>query len=120
MATSGGFAIEPQNKRIDKYILSQSNSKKPKICFIGTASGDSKNFIQRFYNFFKKEDCVPGHLDLFRGNVIDIENFILNQDILYVGGGNSRNMLAIWKDRGVDKIIRKAYTKGILMSGIGD
>ena len=118
IATSGGFAIEPRNKRIDKYILSQVNSKTPKICFIGTASGDSKNYINRYYHFFKNEKCIPNHLDLFRGNIINIEKFLLDQDIIYVGGGNSRNMLSIWKDRGLDKILGMAYNKGVLMCGI--
>ena len=118
IATSGGFAIEPRNKRLDKYILSQSNSKNPKICFIGTASGDSQNFIKRFYNFFKKENCRPSHLQLFKGNVEDIESYILNQDIIYVGGGNTKNMLAIWRDWGIDETLKKAYEKGVLMTGI--
>jgi len=118
IATSGGFAIEPRNRRIDKYILSQAIAEKPKICFIGTASGDSKHYIERFYKFFAKENCTPNHLPLFKGTMVDVESFILSQDILYVGGGNSRNMFAIWKDRGIDQLLRKAYEKGVVMSGI--
>jgi len=90
IATSGGFAIEPRNKRLDRYILSQSSASRPKICFIPTASGDSKNYIQRFFNFFEKENCVPTHLKLFKADVENREDFLLSQDILYVGGGNTK------------------------------
>ena len=114
----GGFSMEPENPLLDKYILSQSKKKNPRICFIGTASGDAKGYIDNFYNFFKKENCIPSHLSLFNGHTAKIESFILSQDILYVGGGNTRNMLVLWKEWGLDKIIRKAYKKGILLCGI--
>ncbi len=118
IATSGGFAIEPRNKRLDRYILSQSNSNNPKICFIPTASGDSENFIHRFYRFFEKEKCIPNHLSLFKGNVLNIREFILDQDIIYVGGGNTKNMLAIWREWSLEPILKKAYNQGILLCGI--
>lgn len=118
IGTSGGFAIEPRNKRIDRYILAQSTASKPKICFIGTASGDSKSYIQRFYNFFNQENCTPSHLPLFKTKIIDREGFLLAQDIIYVGGGNTKNMLAIWRDWGIDKILEKAYHQGVILSGI--
>ena len=118
IATSAGFAIEPRNKRMDRYILAQSPKKRPKICFIGTASGDSSDYIKRFYNFFNKENCQPNHLDLFRGNIVQVEKHILAQDIIYVGGGNTINMLAIWRNRGIDKMLTKAYHQGVLLCGI--
>lgn len=118
IATSGGFSIEPRNKRMDRYILSQVNAQRPKICFIPTASGDSKNYIKRFYNFFEKENCDGSHLSLFKGNIVDFEAHLLHQDIIYVGGGNTKNMLAIWKDWGIDEILKQAYNQGTLLCGI--
>lgn len=114
----GGFAMEPRNKRLDNYILSQSNSSNPKICFVPTASGDSKDYIQRFYRFFDKLDCIPSHLAIFKPTYADFESFLLEQDIIYVGGGNTRNMLLLWKEWGIDKILQKAYTQGILLAGM--
>lgn len=114
----GGFAMEPRNKRLDNYILSQSKSPNPKICFIPTASGDSRDYIQRFYRFFDKQDCVPAHLELFKPIHSDFESFLLEQDIIYVGGGNTRNMLLLWKEWGIDKILQKAYKQGILLAGM--
>ncbi len=114
----GGFSMEPLNPLLDLYILEQVNKKTPKVCFIGTASGDSKDYINRFYQNFKKHDCVPAHLSLFQGHTAEIEKFILEQDILYVGGGNTRNLMALWREWGLDAIIGKAYQKGILLAGI--
>lgn len=110
--------MEPRNKRLDRYILQQAGKATPRICFIGTASGDSKSYIQRFYNCFNALDCVPTHLSLFKPNFDNLETFILSQDIVYVGGGNTRNMLVLWKEWGLDKILKKAYDKGIILSGL--
>lgn len=61
----GGFSMEPRNKRLDTYILAQAISSKPKICFIPTASGDSRNYIERFYRYFNRHTCVTNHLEYF-------------------------------------------------------
>ncbi len=114
----GGFSMEPGNKRLDQYILNQSNKKKPRICLIPTASGDSKGYIKRFYNCFSKMNCAPTHLSLFKPNFDNLESFILNQDIIYVGGGNTRNLLLLWKDWELDKILKKAYKKGVILTGL--
>ena len=114
----GGFSMEPDNPKLDDYILNQCHEALPKICFLGTASGDSEGYIKRFYNSFEKRGCLPSHLSLFKGHTAQIEAFLLNQDIIYVGGGNTRNMLVLWREWGVDSILKNAYHKGIILSGI--
>ncbi|MFA9557130.1 Type 1 glutamine amidotransferase-like domain-containing protein [Evansella sp. AB-rgal1] len=114
----GGFSMEPDNPLLDTYILKQSSKPKPKICFIPTASGDREEYIQNFYTFFLKQDCEPAHLSLFRPHTREIEEFVLEQDIIYVGGGNTKNLLALWKDWNLDSIMRKAYEKGIILAGV--
>ena len=114
----GGFSDEPDNPLLDNYILNQSSEKPPKICFIGTASGDAEPYIENFYKCFETKNCIPNHLSLFAGNTDNIEEFIMEQDILYVGGGNTRNMLVLWKEWGLDSLIKKAYEEGIILSGI--
>ncbi|GGA80488.1 Type 1 glutamine amidotransferase-like domain-containing protein [Ornithinibacillus halotolerans] len=114
----GGFSMEPENPLLDRYILSQSKNENPKICFIPTASGDSDNYITRFYVFFRKENCQPSHLSLFKPPTRDLESFLLEKDIIYVGGGNTRNLLALWKEWGVDTILRKAWEQGTILAGI--
>lgn len=114
----GGFSMEPWNPLLDLYILKQSEKENPKICFIGTASGDSQGYIDRFYSAFSKLNCTPTHLSLFRGHTPDFESLILDQDVLYVGGGNTRNLLTLWRDWGLDLAIRKAYENGTVLAGI--
>lgn len=114
----GGFSMEPENPLLDQYILQQSMKKNPKICFLATASGDSENYICRFYQFFEKQDCQPSHLSLFNPPTRNIESFLLDKDIIYVGGGNTKNLLVLWKEWGLDTILKKAWEQGIILAGI--
>lgn len=114
----GGFSMEPNNPLLDLYILKQAKKVKPEICFIPTASGDSENYISRFYNFFNQQDCKPSHLSLFEPPTRDLEDFILEKDIVYVGGGNTKNLLALWKEWGLDSILRKAWNQGVILAGL--
>ena len=114
----GGFSMEPENPLLDQYILKQAKRSTPKICFLATASGDSENYISRFYQFFEKQDCQPSHLSLFNPPTRDLESFLLEKDIIYVGGGNTKNLLILWQEWGVDTIVRKAWEQGIVLAGI--
>ncbi len=113
----GGFGRAMGNMKIEKYILSLSKSSKPRICFIPTASGDNDLYKLSFYRVFSRLNCFPSHIDFFK-RTIDLEKCILDQDIVYVGGGNTRSMLAIWREWGLDEILKKAYQKGVIMSGV--
>lgn len=115
----GGFSMEPDNPLLDLYILKQAKKAKPKICFIPTASGDSDNYISRYYNFFNQQDCKPSHLSLFEPLTRELESCILEKDIVYVGGGNTKNLLALWKEWGLDAILRKAWDEGVILAGLG-
>ncbi len=112
-----GFAKASEKPLLETYILGQSGRKKPKICFVGTASGDSEGYQRMFYSAFKKLDCVPSHLSLFKPPVGSLEKYALSKDVIYVGGGNTRNLLALWKLWGLDRIMKKAFDKGIVLSG---
>lgn len=114
----GGFSMEPDNPLLDLYILRQSKEKNPKICYIPTASGDSDICISWFYNFFEKRQCRPSHLSLFKPPTRDLEGFVLDKDILYVGGGNTKNLLVLWREWGLDSILMKAWEQGIILAGI--
>lgn len=113
----GGFSMEPENPLLDEYVISCCESEKPTICFLPTASGDSDFLITKFYTAFNKLNCRPKHLPLFR-QPEDLEKEIFESDALYVGGGNTRNMIAIWKSCGLDKILRSAWEKGIVLCGL--
>ncbi|WP_409298342.1 Type 1 glutamine amidotransferase-like domain-containing protein [Peribacillus sp. SCS-26] len=114
----GGFSMEPENPLLDLYILEQAGKKSPSICFIPTASGDSDSYISRFYKAFEAYDCQSSHLSLFKPPSQDLESFVLEKDIIFVGGGNTKNLLALWREWELDRILYKAWDKGIVMSGI--
>ena len=113
----GGFGANPGQGIIEKYILKQTKKKNPKICFIPTATGDNEAYKVNYYSTFTNLDCFPSHLDFFK-RTPDLKELILNQDAIFVGGGNTKSMLAVWREWGLDKILKKAYLKGTVMSGV--
>ena len=113
----GGFGANPGQGIIEKYILKQTKKKNPKICFIPTATGDNEAYKVNFYSTFTNLNCCPSHLDFFK-RTPDLNDLILNQDAIFVGGGNTKSMLAVWKEWGLDKILKKAYREGVVMSGV--
>ena len=113
----GGFGREIKDLKIEKYIVNQSANKSPSICFIPTATGDDTTYIENFYKTFDSLGCKTSHLDFFK-RTIKIKEHIDNQDIIFVGGGNTKSMLAVWKDWGLDNILKNAYENGTIMSGV--
>lgn len=114
-----GFEIE--TLEIDSKIIKLSNKKNPKFLFIPTASLDSTEYIETVKkNFGDKLNCDVSVLYLIneKPSKKDIEDKILSSDIIYVGGGNTLKMMTLWRKHGVDKILKKAYDNGVIMSGI--
>ena len=114
----GGFSMEPKNPLLDDFILGLTGKRRPKICFIGTASGDSDSYIERFHKAMAARKCEASHLGLFKRTHLDAAKFLLQQDVIYVGGGNTFNMLAIWRAHGIDRALRLAWQRGIVLAGI--
>jgi dipeptidase E len=114
----GGFSMEPENPLLDQFILSLARCKRPRVCFLPTASGDSDLYIARFYRAFSQLDCGPTDLQLFERSVADLEPFVLEQDVIYVGGGNTANLLAVWRVHGLDRILRRAWEEGVVLCGL--
>jgi dipeptidase E len=114
----GGFSMEADNSLLDRYILAQSAHQVPRVCFVPTASGDSDRYICRFYDAFTKLNCKPSHLSLFRPPKEGPAWFLQKQDIIYVGGGSSVNMLAIWKAWELEKTLRQAWNAGTILCGL--
>ena len=118
IAIGGGGFGRTQESNLNRTVYFRSNSKKnPKICFIPTATGDLDPYIVNYYSVFSKLDCEPTHISFFK-RTIDLEEHILKQDAIFVGGGNTKSMLAVWRDWGLDLILKKAYQQGIVMSGV--
>ena len=113
----GGFGREIKDLKIEKYIVDQSVAKTPKICFIPTATGDDQAYIDTFYKAFNSLGCKTSHINFFK-RTINLKKHILDQDIIYVGGGNTKSMLAVWREWELDKILFEAYNNKIIMSGV--
>ena len=113
----GGFGRNPGDGVIEQYILDQTGKERPNICFIPTATGDNEAYKVNYYSTFSKLDCNPIHLDFFK-RTPDLEQLIPQQDAIFVGGGNTKSMLAVWKDWNLDKLLKEAYKKGVVMSGV--
>ena len=113
----GGFGREIKDLKIEKYIVDQSVAQTPKICFIPTATGDDQAYIDTFYKAFNSLGCKTSHINFFK-RTINLKKHILDQDIIYVGGGNTKSMLAVWREWELDKILFEAYNNKIIMSGV--
>ena len=116
----GGFTMEPDNPALDDFILTLTPSREPKVLFLPTASGDPNAQISAFRSAFGDRACRPIHLSLFRleQQPWDLRQLLLSQDIVYVGGGSMRNLLAIWREHGIDLLLREAWEQGVVLAGI--
>jgi peptidase E len=121
----GGFSMEPHNPLLDDFILSLAPRTPAKICFVPTASADSAGYVVRFYRAFSGR-ALPTDLTLFDPTVLprqpahtsEIANFLADQEIIYVGGGNTANLLSIWRTHGLDRILYDAWIRGAILCGV--
>jgi peptidase E len=107
---------------LDDYVLSLTGSRRPRVCFLPTASGDADHYVVRFYRRFSAS-CEASHVSLFRrdqgghGVEDDLEAHLLAQHVIYVGGGNVVSMLGVWRAHGLDKVLEAAWQRGIVLCG---
>lgn len=115
----GGFSTDPDGL-LDDWVLERAGKPRPRVCFVPTASGDAPGYVDQFLDAFAGRDCEASVLPLFRRELDDEElrTFLLGQDVVYVGGGNTANLLAVWRVHGVDRLMREAYDRGTLLCGI--
>jgi len=119
VALGGGSFSAPHNSHLlDGYILGLTGAARPRVCFLPTASGDAAGYIEKFYAAYAEQNCEATHLPLFMRQEKDLRSFLLRQHVIYVGGGNTANMLAVWRVHGVEKILKEAYASGIVMCGV--
>lgn len=110
--------MEPENPLLDCFLLQLADLDTPKVCFVPTASGDADSYIVKFYEAFGNGRSIPTHLPLFRRRIDDLRALVFDQDIIYVGGGNTANMLAAWRVHGLDVILREAWQRGVILAGL--
>jgi len=102
---------------LTRYLLGLARRERPRVLFLATASGDGPGYLLTFYQALAGVDCEPSHLALFDRVIDDIDGLVRSQDVVIVGGGNTANMLAIWRVHGVEDALRNAYADGTVLSG---
>ena len=102
---------------LTRYVFDLTGKPRPKILFLPTASGDDAANLLTFYQALAGAPCEPSHLALFHRTVDDVDGLIRGQDVVMVGGGNTANMLAIWRLHGVEDALRKAHANGTILTG---
>src|SRR5262249_41985541 len=107
----GGFLMEPDNPALDLYVLGQAPTVRPTFAFLGTASGDADSNLVKFYRAFPGYQCRPSHLPFFQ-RTPKLRDYLLRQDVFYVGGGNTKSMLAIWREWDLPVLLEEAWQEG--------
>ena len=120
VAMGGNDFGPPDNSLVDEYVIglarAERGRERPRVCFVPTASGDSSDYLAAFYAAFaRRSEAI--HLGLFDRSVADLERFVLDQDVVIVGGGNTANMLAIWRVHGLDRVLARAWEAGVVLGG---
>jgi peptidase E len=126
IATSIGFQADgsdPQNLRPGPLFhlatdLAQSG-RHPRICTIATATGDDSARLAAVHNAFSKLGMVSSHLALFpMPNVPDIREHLMAQDVIWVSGGSTANLLALWRLHGLPLVLRECWEAGVVLAGV--
>jgi dipeptidase E len=117
IAIGGGGFLTGSELGLDRYVLGQSPVATPRIGFIATASGDAASTFLKFYTRFTPLNCRPSHLSFF-DRTPDLEQWVASQDIIYVSGGNTRSMLAVWREWHLPQLLKRAMTNGTILAGI--
>lgn len=118
LAVGGAFGYDNDaGRKFLKVMLRLTRKRKPKILFIGTASGDADYGRIWFYSHLAGVSCVPSVLRLFEPVPADLDSLILSHDAVFVGGGNSQAQLAVWRSFGLDAALKKGWEHGVVLGG---
>ncbi len=113
----GGFGRNPNHRKIEKYILDLTGKGRPNVVFFPTASAENKDYIIKFYKCFTKMSCELSHVTFFQ-RTPRLDSIINKADVIYVGGGNTKSMLAVWQEWKLEKLLLKAYNSGKILCGV--
>ena len=102
---------------IVEYVLELTGKPRARVAILATATGDDAASLGNLYARLPPDRAERSHLNLFNRTIADIRGYLLSQDVIWVGGGNTANMLAIWRVHGVDQVLREAWEQGIVLTG---
>jgi peptidase E len=112
----GGFSME-DDRVLDDFILGLTGVDRPKVGFLGTASGDASEYIEKFHAHLG-DRAETSDLRLFSQPSHDPEEWFAEQDVIYVGGGSTANLLAVWRVHGLERVVREAHDRGAVLCGV--
>lgn len=110
------LAIGGGPQPFEPLLLELAGGTRPRVCFVPTAKAHEPELVQQFYDAFRPRDCVPSHLELF-GVPDRPAELVAAQDVVYVSGGNTANLLALWRVHGVDRALRSVWERGGVLAG---
>ena len=109
---AGRAVMDRRNDPLHDYVLELTGKPDPVVLFLPTATGDDASYIVSFYETFHAGRCRPRHLRLFHRDFDDLTDIVLGADVIHVGGGNTANMLDVWRRQGVDELLHRALAGG--------
>ena len=124
IAIGGGENGRPgypyETKEIDQEIVNISGKENPKVLFVGTATNDDERYFDLMSKVFKDLSCIVDSLPLTKKNYSyeELYQIITSSDIVYVGGGNTKRLLEVWREKGIDKLFDIASENGLVLSGL--
>lgn len=113
----GGFLAGDPTSPLDDLLLSFAPQSRPRVVFLATATGDSERAIDAYYAAFRARDCEPEHVSLFGIPDRPAER-VANADVVLVSGGNTANLLALWRLHAIDHAVRHAWKSGAVLGGV--
>jgi dipeptidase E len=115
LIAGGGFRTE-----FIRYMAALTGKKRPRICYLPTASADGLDAAVEFYKHCAPLDVEPHVQNVFIESLTQKEGWdevFLSMDAIVVSGGNTLNQQAIWKAQGIDVVLRQAWDRGIVLGG---
>ena len=112
----GSGSTDAETRRLIEYVVGLAGRTEPKVCFVPTAMGDDDSSVLRFYGLLP-EEARSSYLPFFPWPPEDLRGFTLEQDVIFVNGGNTANMLAIWRAHRFDQILLEAWEAGVVLTG---
>ncbi len=112
----GGGADPEQWARLRDYVLGLTGKERPRVLYVPTAMADDDWAIATFFEHHVAV-AEPSVVRLFPWPPEDLRELVLSQDAICVGGGNTANMLAIWRVHGIDELLREAWERGVVLFG---
>lgn len=118
-AIGGGGYYGPQGgpNRMLLEVLRTTGKRFPRICLVPTAGADKAEGIHTFMTCLNQMGAHPNFLSLYSTPTRDLEAWLMEFDAVFVSGGNTRNLIGIWKEWNLDALLIKAMRAGVVLSG---